>query len=431
MKLCNSRMLSMAFAATLTAGALTGCSGDNNSTPAAAASPSGKVVQGPVSAAFVFADSLTTGTRYVKDPNEIATFTLSDGSFKLPSTPTYTYVIVSQKGTDTLTGRQAIQLIAPAGARNVSALTTLVALAPDPAAMKTKLELLGIKYDDDISKTVTTAALMLAKSVENTIDSMSNALNKGGRLPSGVFIDIQNRAAMAIAAQLATVPNANVADLYTPTALKLSLTTAVTTAVTSIQTGYGTMFSGTTPATVAANAVKSVDDVVTTIGLSNINTTGATAEGTVITTAKADILANAIQAAITTATSKAAVVVTAYATAPTVTTNFDGISTDVNRDTTFKAHFSQPIDLSTIAANITLTAGGAAVSGAFAIDEVNFIVTFTPSAQLAASTSYTFKVNTDLKNVSGVALATAKTVTVTTIAVSTTGSTGSMGSTNF
>src|SRR6185369_16624503 len=47
------------------------------------------------------------------------------GHFTLPAVPPYSYVIVSRGGTDTLSGKPAMMMLAPSGAQNVSALTTM------------------------------------------------------------------------------------------------------------------------------------------------------------------------------------------------------------------------------------------------------------------------------------------------------------------
>lgn len=108
---------------------LVGCgsSGSTALSTVNSAGPSGKSIQGAVSGATVWADGLSSGTQFVIDSTEqdTQTSTASAGTFSLPKTPSYKYVIVSQGGTDTLTGRPATTMIGPPGAKSTSAFTSI------------------------------------------------------------------------------------------------------------------------------------------------------------------------------------------------------------------------------------------------------------------------------------------------------------------
>src|SRR6266567_4576965 len=126
---------------------ISGCGDDN-----VANGPSGRLTQGPVGGAVIFADEVSSGTRFVRDDGEIQTTTdATTGIFTLPSEPGYAYILVSVGGTDQLTNQPAMQLIAPSGSANVTPLTTLVAL-DTTGLVKAKIEALGTSFDVDISQ---------------------------------------------------------------------------------------------------------------------------------------------------------------------------------------------------------------------------------------------------------------------------------------
>ena len=411
-KLCCAAVLLLATAL------LNGCGSD--STPP----PSGKVVQGPVHGATVFADKIVSGTTgdYVMDSAEAATETLTDaqGNFKLPVTPAYNYVVVSKGGTDTSTGLPAIQLLAPAGSANISPLTTLVAL--DPTA-KTKIETLGVKYDADISKSSTSAALLLAKSVETTIKTLTNAFaaaatTGGTSLTSAQVAVIQSTVATAIATEIAK-PTSTLTDA---SSLKGVLTTALTTGLDAVKASP-TMSNVTVTAS-SASVAATIADVVTTVAtqIGPISTTTPVVETTIFTPTSA--ATTAVNGAISTTSSSVStsVSVTPDTTPPTVTlvTPADG-ATGVALNSVITATFSEPINTATF--SISGLAGSVSYNG------TTNTVTFTPAAPLAANTTYTVTIGTNVKDLAGNALATAKTWTFTTPTV--TGTTGGSGSVNF
>ena len=102
--------------------------------------------------------------------------------------------------------------------------------------------------------------------------------------------------------------------------------------------------------------------------------------------------------------------------APTVTgsTPADG-ATGVATSVTPSVTFSQPVQAGVGTFAVTVSGGGAAVTGTMALDTAGTQLTFTPSAPLAAGTSYTATVS-DVLNLDGAALATRFTFSFTTAA---------------
>jgi hypothetical protein len=98
-------------------------------------------------------------------------------------------------------------------------------------------------------------------------------------------------------------------------------------------------------------------------------------------------------------------------TAPTITlVNPANAEINVLLNTAINATFSEAMDPVTITAPGTFTlavagAGGAAVSGNVTYDSVSHIATFTPAANLAATTQYTATITNAVKDLSGNALA--------------------------
>jgi len=244
-------------------------------------------VQGPVSGARIFADRVEAGVRFVEDGGEIATTTLADGSYTLPTLPSYNYIIVSKGGIDTLTGMEAIQMLAPAGSKNITPLTTLVALdASNPKLDATKgviaklnaLLPAGVGYDTNISENSSQAALLLVKSIETATKSLTDALvNVSPQRKAYIQARIMQAIAQTVADPLTTV-----ADLSTPAQLTTKLNTALGVALNNILSD-NTNITFTTPgdaAIVAANvATNSVLAARTALGV--INPTAALPTATV------------------------------------------------------------------------------------------------------------------------------------------------------
>ncbi|MEK6398302.1 MAG: hypothetical protein V4734_09470, partial [Terriglobus sp.] len=84
------------------------------------------MIQGAVSGASVWADNLSSGTRFSIDTAEQPTQTSTGGggTYTLRTTPSYKYIVVSQGGTDGITGKKATTMLSPGGAKATSPLTT-------------------------------------------------------------------------------------------------------------------------------------------------------------------------------------------------------------------------------------------------------------------------------------------------------------------
>ena len=290
------------------AAAITGC-GSNNS------GPSGRLVQGPVLDATVFADNVAGGVRFVQDANEVFTITTSTtGDFLLPSTPGYNYILVSKGGTDKLTGQPAIQMIAPAGSANITPLTTLVAL-DTTGTVKAKLQALmpaGASYDADISVTASPAVLLLAKSVETMVQSLTNAVVAAAgsaTISANQMAAIQAQTIQAISVELAK-PAVTAATMSAPATLSTSLQSAATTAVTSINTTNSNISIPSATATAIA-----ASSVTATAGALSIGATASTdaIQGGENAAISADV-AQQFVAAVNTQSATAAATITATAT---------------------------------------------------------------------------------------------------------------------
>jgi hypothetical protein len=285
--------------------------GSSASAPAAAAAaPAGKVVLGAVNGAIVFADHLTgPEANYKMDPDEVATSTTtaSDGSFTLPVTPSYSYVAVSFGGTDTLTGKPAMQMLAPQGVTVISPLTTMVAMDPGMASTITSL---GSNYTEDISQQVTPAALLLLQSIQAVVSTLTNSLNPGGNSLEYDQISALQRTAMAkIAAQ---IKGETVAQLTNAAQLTTALQTAVKNALDVIVADpqNANMTIGNTQnlanAVVTANLINTVATAVDPTSAFSTAAGSKVAETTLISAADATSINNAS----TTASNSTTVLVT-------------------------------------------------------------------------------------------------------------------------
>ena len=233
----------------------------------------GNVAQGEVSGATVWADSLTSGTRFVIDTAEQSTQTTTDanGNFTLPVQPSYQYVIVSQGGTDTITGKTATTMLAPAGSQSVSPLTAVVALDTTGklAGLLDSLLPAGKTYDDDIAASagLTPAALILLNSIESIVNSINTTIQDAATKANVTLTQQQKNNIdltlySSIATQLATLSSgelSNTADLAD------NLQTAVSTALSTITTNNTNItFSNasTIASSIANNAVATAAQVV-------------------------------------------------------------------------------------------------------------------------------------------------------------------------
>ena len=244
---------------------VSGCGGGSGSSSTVVDTTSvrqGAVVQGPVTGATVFADNVSGGIRFLRDVGEITVQTNSKGEYFLPSFPSYNFILVSTGGTDTVSGQKALLLLAPAGSKNITPLTTLVTL-DTTNALKAKLQSLmgGASFDSNVATSSTQAALMLVKSVENAVQRMRDVVLLS--VPAGVTLDevqvnyIQAQIWQQIAAGLAD-PTVTVQDMATPSRVTAILKAALATAAANIKTQNANIpgtFNATSVDSIAAGAV--------------------------------------------------------------------------------------------------------------------------------------------------------------------------------
>lgn len=142
---------------------MTGCS-DENSTSGVA---SGKVVQSPVTGATVFLD--INGNKLL-DENEPSATSGNDGSYTLRIPDGKEGMLCTAGGTLIDSGRPALPMLAPRDAKNITPLTTLVAINPDIRAT------LGGNWDVDISRAsgVPGSILRLALAIESFQSSLKS-----------------------------------------------------------------------------------------------------------------------------------------------------------------------------------------------------------------------------------------------------------------
>ncbi len=150
--------------------AIAGCSGagENNTSLLV----SGKVIQSYVANATVCVDE--NGNR-VCDPGEPSTKTAADGSFTLQIPDNAGGLLCVTGGIVASTNATALPLLAPPTAKNITPLTTLVALDPD---VKAAISAAGIPYDTDIANPngVKGRALKLALVVESVMYNLKNQM---------------------------------------------------------------------------------------------------------------------------------------------------------------------------------------------------------------------------------------------------------------
>lgn len=163
-----------------------GCGSDDDddggtTTPTPEASLSGTLSQTYVKGATIFADKIVAGTtlgNYTQDDDEVDTTSDDDGQFDLDIPEGYNdYVLVSIGGMiEDASGNSipARPMLAPAGARNITPVTSLAALNPDLVTQ------IGEDYDADIANPsgVSGEILQLAKTAEAILDLLSDEDNQ-------------------------------------------------------------------------------------------------------------------------------------------------------------------------------------------------------------------------------------------------------------
>ena len=241
-------------------GLISDCGGSTSGSTTTALTSS-KLAQGPVSGAVVFADRVDGGVLLAKDADEVWTTTDASGNFKQPATPPYKYMLVSQGGTDTLTGLPAIQMLAQPGSANITILTTLLSLdLSNSVKLSVKLQALQPQkaaLDFDVSTASTPAMLLLVKSVETAVQSITSAVKSragasGFTITDQQMTDIQFRALQQIALGFADTAE----NLATPAGLKTALAAAVASGIVEINKyNLNISFDTHAAAFIAENAV--------------------------------------------------------------------------------------------------------------------------------------------------------------------------------
>jgi len=242
-------------------GLIAGC-GDDTVTP------TGKVVKGPVKNEKVMFGTITAGvfSQYSAGKGTAANFvatTNSNGTYVvlIPGKAIATKGVGSYVDPVTKATVTAPVLKAPAGSANISTLTTLVALDAT-GAVKAKIEALGIKYDADLSGTVTAAnqaAVALNESI-GTILQTAGAANVDAIATN--FVAVLNGLSAASLTAVAAAPATLTAQVLTP-------------ALTAAQTA-GTITAGqlATISTNVANVVTFVKPGVVISGATGGSSTG-------------------------------------------------------------------------------------------------------------------------------------------------------------
>ena len=180
-------------------------------------------------------------------------------------------MVVSQGGTDIITGKTATTMLAPAGTQSVSPLTAVVALDTTGklAGLLDSLLPAGKTYDDDITASagLTPAALILLNSIESIVNSINTTIQDAATKANVTLTQQQKNNIdltlySSIATQLATLSSgelSNTADLAD------NLQTAVSTALSTITTNNTNItFSNasTIASSIANNAVATAAQVV-------------------------------------------------------------------------------------------------------------------------------------------------------------------------
>jgi hypothetical protein len=300
---------------------LIGCGGSSSKIPSLdGVGPAGKVTQGPVSGSTVWADNLGSGTRFVIDTSEqtTSTKTSTTGTYTLPITPTYKYVVVSQGGTDTITGKTALTMLSPGGAASVSPLTTLVELdtSGNLAATLNALLPAGKTFDSDLTTGagLTPAAMVFLNSIMTAATTLNAAIQdaatkSGTTLTAQQLNDINLTVLSQMATQFATTPVASLMNTASlATALQTSLCSAITGVASSNSniTGLNCSMASTianTSVAVASNVVGNSlgNSALKAVTATNVQTAGvvvpttpAVTESTVMSTANTQLITSAI-----------------------------------------------------------------------------------------------------------------------------------------
>jgi len=307
-------------------------------------------------------------------------------------------------------------MVAPAGMTRVTPLTTLVAM-DTTGTVGAKIESLGVARDANISQNATTAALLLAKSVETVIQVLNRSFADRGA-STLVLQELQAAFMKAITQEIAKT-GTTTATLTNPVSLEALLTAALNTALGNINTTYGILHVNNINA-VAQSVASTVNGVATALG--PISTSGAVSEASALSSTALANISNAITTQVT--NNNGNVAVGADVIFPTVTSTFPADGAVSVSSKTITATFSEAMDPATITTGTFIVSNGAI--GTILYDQGTLTATFTANT-LNYSTAYTVTIS-GAKDLAGNAVVN-KTWTFTTMQP--TGSTGGSGGTGF
>ncbi len=325
---------------------LGGCGGGDNTYVAPKAAPlTGNVVQGPVSGCTVVAKKSGNKDFSKAEAGEVTATTNASGVFTFAANPDYNYTyVILPNGTDTLTGKSNIQLIAKGGSANVTPLTTLVATDTTGTVEAKLVALAGLPAGSSIgavnTSNTTPAAMIVSKSIESTISAITATVkaSAGANTVSATQLAaVQSQTLQALATEVAK-PATTAATLSAPSTLTASVNSAVAAAIPAITASNSNItVTAANVATIATavsqNAVGSAviaisapAGVTTPAAASAVTTAAAIttasviAESSKINTTTAAAIATAVAAATTTSQAVTTVAATpATYTPPTVT----------------------------------------------------------------------------------------------------------------
>lgn len=253
-----------------------------------------RVSQSPIINGTVFADRVVGGvSNFTLDADEVTTTTDADGYYTLP-TPSYDYILVSKGGQDKVTGLDQILMLAPRGSANITPLTTLVTLDTTGDLAQKLMDLQdGAPIDGDVYTRSSPAALMLIKSVEISVQSLTETFmqKSGGSLSASQIYSIQARTMQKIAQALTNSP----LDPAVPANLYSILITAFKTAIPAVKSENPNIVISTTAIAgiaveIASSAVDASAKALNRTGCTDTNPLGTapdTAESGIVSYAPA------------------------------------------------------------------------------------------------------------------------------------------------
>lgn len=306
-------------------GLLNGCGGASST---ASGDVSGRASQSPIINGTIFADRVVGGaSNFAWDAGELITNTDTNGLYHL-GTPSYDYILVSKGGADKVTGLKQILMLAPKGSANITPLTTLVTFdKTGVVAQKVQALQGGLPFDTDVYTNSSPAVLMLVKSVELSVQALTDSLlqKSGSTLSDSQIYSIQARILQNIAATIASpstpalVAAAN--NLAMPANLNTILIAAFEAAIPVVTGENGNITINaseiTAIATVAANGA--VDSAAQALNRPNGHTENVNALSTAAGTAESTLVSYATAFKTAQSSATAALVAPAFSIVATAT----------------------------------------------------------------------------------------------------------------